>query len=228
MDNKKNLDIDDGVKEYFKQLKKYKPLTKENEKKLLIKYHNDGNMMARDLLIKSNLKYAYSIANNYRGRGVSLSELISEANNGLMDAIDKFDLSKDVKVITYAKWWILQRINNYILSVNKIKSDDLPNDYEKIDAIDDDYVIPSSYIIDSDIDEKNIDNDRKEYIKTILSSLTEREKDIINMYYGIEGSQYNLEEIGECYGLTKERIRQIIETSIKKIRTNALVIKQNY
>ena len=224
MAEKINLDIDETVKKYFKDLKEYKPLSKSKEQNLLRTYHNEGNLMARDLLIKSNLKYACSMANTYRGKGVALSELISEANSGLMEAIDKFDLSKDVKVITYAKWWIMQRLNNCINNNGKFKTDELPTDHEKQNGNDDDYeVVSDEFIIEDDIDYEKNENIKKEYINTLLSCLNQREYDIISLYYGLNGDNHTLEEIGEHYNLTKERIRQIIENSLTKVRTEALM-----
>jgi RNA polymerase primary sigma factor len=61
-------------------------------------------------LIQSNLKFVVKIASRYQNRGLSLSELISEGNIGLIKAIEKFDPEKDIKLISYAIWWIKQRI----------------------------------------------------------------------------------------------------------------------
>ena len=164
------------------------------------------------------------MANTYRGKGVALSELISEANSGLMEAIDKFDLSKDVKVITYAKWWIMQRLNNCITNNSKFKTDELPTDHEKQNRNDDDYeVVSDEFIIEDDIDYEKNENTKKEYINTLLSCLNQREYDIVSLYYGLNGDNHTLEEIGEQYNLTKERIRQIIENSLTKVRTEALM-----
>ena len=163
-------DIDETVQKYFKELKCYKPLTKEKEQKLLRNYHNEGNIMARDLLIKSNLKYACSIANSYRGRGVSLVELISEANNGLMEAIDKYDLSKDVKVITYAKWWIMQRLNNCINTTSKYKADELPSDHERwigdVEFGDVATTLSKEFVVE-DFDDDKTEDEKKEYVNSI-------------------------------------------------------------
>jgi RNA polymerase primary sigma factor len=65
---------------------------------------------AMNRLIQANLKFVVKIAARYQNRGLSLSELISEGNIGLIKAIEKFDPDKDVKLISYAIWWIKQRI----------------------------------------------------------------------------------------------------------------------
>lgn len=228
MKTSSSLDIDEGIKEYFKTLKNFKPLKKKDEQVLLKEYLVNGNINARNVLIQSNLKYACSIANSYRGRGVDFSELISEANNGLIEGIEKFDMSKDVKVITYAKWWIIQRLNAYLNNKNKIKTDELPTEHEE-QVYNDDGVSEKvekehseNYIV-NDIDFEKNNNETKERVNILLSTLNERERDIVSLYYGLYGDYYNLDDIGESYNLTKERVRQIIETSFKKIRTQALV-----
>ena len=61
-----------------------------------------------------------------------------------------------------------------------------------------------------------------------MSCLSERERDILSLYYGLNGSECTLEEIGDKYGLTKERIRQILENSLTKARSAAMVtVKSN-
>ena len=92
---------------YFEELKRYKPLTKAKERRLLKKCKK-GNLKAKNEILESNLRFVFDIAKHYTGRGVSISELISDGNVGLLRAIDKFDETKDVKFISYAVWWIKQ------------------------------------------------------------------------------------------------------------------------
>jgi RNA polymerase primary sigma factor len=225
---KNNTEIDECVKQYFKCLSKYKPLSKEEEHKLLHSYLKMGDISARNKLIQSNLKYACSIANSFRGRGVDLSELISEANNGLIESIDKFSLKNDVKIITYAKWWIIQRVKNYIAQKNKLPSEDLPTEHED-QVYNEDGVTEkieknnNEMLIYDNIDYDKNENYKKEYVKKLLSNLTKREHEIIYLYYGLNGEPMTLEDIGDEFNLTKERIRQILETAVKKIRTAVLV-----
>jgi RNA polymerase primary sigma factor len=90
---------------------------------------------------------------------------------------------------------------------------------ELIEVIED----PNASNPDNDpYDEDNV----KDRMNKILAILSEREKNIVELYYGINGSPLTLEEIGEEYGLTKERIRQIKEKCIRKLRNNADVLQQ--
>lgn len=225
-------DIDDCVKNYFNNVKTYTPLKKKDERMLLEDYLKNGNLTARNKLINANLKYACTIANTYRGKGVDFSELISEANSGLIESIEKFDLSKDVKLITYAKWWIMQRLNLCITNKFKHVASELPSDHQEQIATDSDdkseVSINKEYeaLVADDIDYDKNNEDRKILLNKLLGNLSERERDIIELYYGINCKNHNLEDVGKIYGITKERTRQIIESAFKKVRTSALLIDE--
>ncbi|MCK9329700.1 MAG: RNA polymerase sigma factor RpoD/SigA [Candidatus Cloacimonetes bacterium] len=104
-----NVFDDKALQSYLNSIAKYPSLSKEEEKKYAI-LAKQGNKKAKDKLINSNLKFVVKIASNYQNRGLSLSELISEGNLGLIKAIEKFDPEKDIKLISYAVWWIKQKI----------------------------------------------------------------------------------------------------------------------
>lgn len=236
MANGGNLEIDAAVKQYFDNLIKVKALTKEEEHILLEKYKNENDINARNKLITSNLRYACKLANSYRGRGISYAELISVANDGLIEAIDKFDLSQDVKVISYSKWWIMQKMQNAILKKNRMPESELPSDngaqYDEISEGEPAVKVKQDpyedrFIIDDD----NIEGEKNAYdfIENIMSKVSEREADIINMYYGRNGyKESTLEDIGEKYNLTKERVRQIMETAFRKIRSESMIVENKY
>jgi RNA polymerase primary sigma factor len=100
---------DKALQTYLSEISKYKTLSREEEHELGIKARN-GDAEAMNRLIQANLKFVVKIAARYQNRGLSLSELISEGNIGLIKAIEKFDPDKDIKLISYAIWWIKQRI----------------------------------------------------------------------------------------------------------------------
>lgn len=226
-----NIEIDSGVKEYFNGIKSFSPLTKKEERKLLRRYRKKGDLIARNRIIEANLKYACSLANSYRGRGISFSDLISEANSGLIEAVDKFDLKQDVKFCTYAKWWILQRIKLNLQNKGKMPLSELPTERDKQipdDAID----APINYkendnIIDS-VDEDVVETDKKKFLDELLNILPEKEQDMIRLYYGINNKEHNLDLISQKYGISGERVRQIIEKSMTKIRSAAILVNNQW
>lgn len=114
-----NLNVDnensntDPVKMYLTEIGKTPLLTQEQEQELARRYA-DGDMDAREELIKANLRLVVSIARRYVGKGLPLLDLIQEGNLGLMKAIDKFDYTLNLKFSTYATWWIRQAITRAI------------------------------------------------------------------------------------------------------------------
>ena len=104
-----------GLHGYLEQIKKFPVLTEEEEKKLIDDFQNKGDLLAAQKLITSHLRLAAKIALTYRRYGLPMSEVISEANIGLMQAVKKFDREKKVRLATYAIWWIKAAINDYIL-----------------------------------------------------------------------------------------------------------------
>ena len=225
-------DFDNGAKTYFNSLRKYKTLTKNEERSLLDRYKNLHDIGARDILIKSNLKYACKLASSYRGRGMSYLELISEANSGLIDSIEKYDMKNDVKLISYSKWWIMQRMQAAIDKRSKMPEDELPtddtNDYDINEYDDEPYkekVNKFDVSFETEDEYNDNENEINGIIENLLNVLDDRERDMINMYYGrLYGESYTLDEIGEKYGLTKERVRQIIEKAFKKLRSEAILV----
>ena len=97
------------VKQYFKEIGKYKILTVPLEKELFIKYKN-GDMKARELLINSNLRLVASIARKYLGRGISYMDLIQAGNLGLIDAVENFDVDRGFRFTTFATARIISPI----------------------------------------------------------------------------------------------------------------------
>jgi len=84
-------------------------LTKQEEEKTA-RLASRGNAAARERLVNANLRFVVSVAKKYQGKGLSLEDLISEGNVGLLNSVDHFDVEKGYRFITYAVWWIRQAI----------------------------------------------------------------------------------------------------------------------
>jgi len=107
----KNLprEIPDALTHYMNEISKLKPLPR-NEEARLSKRIQAGDTRALHELVRKNLKYVVTVANKYKGCGLSLQDLIEEGNIGLIQAAKRFDGGRQVKFITYAVWWIRQAI----------------------------------------------------------------------------------------------------------------------
>jgi RNA polymerase sigma-32 factor len=100
---------------YLSQIKKFPMLDAEEEYMLAKNWRERGNLKAAHKLVTSHLRLVAKIAMGYRGYGLPVSELISEGNIGLMQAVKKFDPDKGFRLATYAMWWIKASIQEYVL-----------------------------------------------------------------------------------------------------------------
>lgn len=220
------------VKTYYDELVKYKPMSRAKEKRLMRQYKR-GSIKAKNEILEANLRFVFDIAKHYTGRGVPISDLISEGNMGLLRAIEKFDESKDVKFISYAVWWIRQAMSDSInkkklMNFSPIETDTSTNlmiDKIKTDDEDEDVSISERSFSDG-FEEEKIESrkEQKEMVSKLLSLLNEREREIIESYYGIDGGkELTLAEIGKKYELSCERVRQIKKQGMKKLRSNVML-----
>ena len=259
----------DSINMYLKEIRQFPLLTAEEEKELLEKIAK-GDMSARNKLVESNLRLVVSIAKKYQNNGLSLMDLIQEANIGLLIAVEKFEPERGYRFSTYASWWIKQTIsraldnkskmirmpayvvegvnkmknaekiltiklgreptieeiaNEMALSVDKVKK--LRDSCKEVSSLDisvgdDEEITLGELIADTSslTPEENMDIQAKEeMLDTILGTLEERESEIIKHRYGLaDGEPKTLEEVGQIFGLTKERIRQIEAKALRKLR----------
>lgn len=217
---------------YYNDLKKYTPYTKEEEKELIIKAKS-GDIESRNKVLNANLKYVIVIANQYKGSNIPIQELISEGNLGLLYAFDKFDINKDVKFYCYGVWWIRQFIQNYIRLNKNIYTGDFFEDWKK-DLTDDVFTNDDDEYTYTNINEPIYQDEKvifdfnginitSDMVHNLLKILNERERKIISLYYGFEGDEKNLEEVGEIMKLSQERVRQIKYKAMRKLRQQILL-----
>ena len=104
-----------GLSLYLAQIKKFPMLDAEEEYMLAKNWRENGNLQSAHKLVTSHLRLVAKIAMGYRGYGLPVSELISEGNIGLMQAVKKFDPNKGFRLAAYAMWWIKASIQEYVL-----------------------------------------------------------------------------------------------------------------
>ena len=228
-----------------------------------------GDDVARERVIKSNLRFVITIAKQFQNRGIPLMDLISSGNEGLMKAIDKFDPERGVTFLSYAVWWIRQSIYNSIYwqareirlpmsqqllvisildATNKFlqshdrnpsteeisEMTDIPReqiDYlaqfsNKLVSVDDfiggdeensqvcDVIPDGEDPLDEQVNKIYIANE----VEKVLSKLAIREHDLICMLFGIGMAPVNPKIIADMYGVGGERIRQMKEGALAKLR----------
>ena len=104
-----------GLTRYLEEIRQFPMLEPQEEYMLAKRWREHGDRDAAHRLVNSHLRLVARIAMGYRGYGLPVSELISEGNVGLMQAVKKFDPDKGFRLATYAMWWIRASIQEYIL-----------------------------------------------------------------------------------------------------------------
>ena len=194
-----------SLEKYLQKISSEPLLSLEEEAELSKKIH-EGDRQALDKLVRANLRFVVCVARQYQDQGLSLPDLINEGNVGLIKAAEKFDEKRGLKFITYAVWWIRERILNALAADQRHFTRQLLNELPPPDSL----ITPVSQTSESLSTEMNQER----------SLLGERERLIIERTFGLNGQlEMTLEEIGESLELSRERVRQIREKAIRKLRT---------
>ncbi len=262
-------DANRSLSKYLQEISRYEPLSPDREVELAIRV-KQGDRRALKELTEANLRFVVSVAKDYQGQGLPLTDLINEGNLGLIKAAERFDETRGFKFISYAVWWIRQSVLqalaehsrivrlplNRVGTISKInkaserleqeferspRADELSkqlgmkvkevNDAQRISRrhhsldtpfSDEDKNCLLDVIADGTTEspDKELQMDSlEEEVCAALDTLKERERDVIKMYFGIQrGYALTLNEIGEEFGLTRERVRQIKEKAIRRLR----------
>lgn len=265
--------VDESIPEtidnaYYVDISKYPLLTREQEVALAEKIMN-GDKIARETLIKSNLRLVVAIARKYQGSQLTINDLIQEGNIGLLKAVNRFDANKGVRFANYAQYWIRQAISraitqNHVIylpanlgeTLQKLKrvqkkleqeleekptSEMIAKEMEisveeveellnySFDAIsmdkplDDDGEISLYDIIADETDfMEEIDTKiLQDYLRESLQQIPERDAAIIRMRFGLDDNvSLTLQQIAEHFSLTKEGVRQIINSNLLKLKNS--------
>ena len=110
-----SISLDGGLSSYLTRIKKFPMLSAEEEYMLAKSWRDRGDLKSAQKLVTSHLRLVSKIAMGYRGYGLPVSELVSEGNIGLMQAVKKYDPNRGFRLATYAMWWIKASIQEYVL-----------------------------------------------------------------------------------------------------------------
>jgi RNA polymerase sigma-32 factor len=109
------LTAESGLSRYLDEIRRFPMLEPQEEFMLAKRWREHGDRGAAERLVTSHLRLVAKIAMGYRGYGLPISEVISEGNVGLMQAVKRFEPEKGFRLATYAMWWIKAAIQEYIL-----------------------------------------------------------------------------------------------------------------
>jgi RNA polymerase sigma factor (sigma-70 family) len=168
----------------------------------------------RDILIECNQRLVHSLATKHLQPGQNLDELKSDANLSIMRAVEKFDYGRGFKFSTYATWAIMKNFARSIPDENTRKSRYLTGTDELFDGKADVRTDEGEIVAQADQARKRVNR--------LLEYLDPRTREVIKMRTGIDGSEeMTLEQIGQHFGITKERVRQINVRGMKQLRERA-------
>src|SRR3982750_4022587 len=267
--NRKSTVDEGSLDQYLRDISAFALLTREQEAELARRIRA-SDLEALDTLVRSNLRFAVSVAKKYQGPGGGLEDLVNEGNLGLIRAAHKFDETKGIKFISYAVWWIRQAILQALAEQSRIvrvplnragtlhrigkrasfllqelgreathaeiaegmditeeevaKTMSISQTHLSLDAP----LTPGedNKLLDYLPDTINPTPDEQIFVKALtesieeaLSHLKERESKILRLYFGLDGNEpMTLEEIGALLGITRERVRQIKEKALSRLR----------
>ncbi|PLX97781.1 MAG: RNA polymerase sigma factor RpoH [Desulfuromonas sp.] len=106
----------DSFDHYMARISQFEPLDRETEYELAQRYRQHNDLDAAHKLVCANLRFVVKIAYEYQAYGLKMIDLVQEGNIGLMKAIKKFDPDRNIRLISYAVWWIRAYIHNYIIN----------------------------------------------------------------------------------------------------------------
>jgi RNA polymerase sigma-32 factor len=109
------LTAESGLAHYLEEIRRFPMLEPQEEYMLAKSWREHGDRTAAHKLVTSHLRLVAKIAMGYRGYGLPISEVISEGNVGLMQAVKRFEPEKGFRLATYAMWWVKAAIQEYIL-----------------------------------------------------------------------------------------------------------------
>jgi RNA polymerase sigma-32 factor len=264
---------------YLQEIRRFPMLQADEEYMLAKRWREHDDPDAAHRLVTSHLRLVAKIAMGYRGYGLPLSELISEGNVGMMQAVKRFDPDRGFRLATYAMWWIRASIQEYILhswslvkigttaaqkklffnlrrlkgQIQAIEEGDLTPEHvakiaKELDVPESDVVSMNrrlmapdnslnaplradgegegewqDWLVDDEASQESKLGDRQELglrrdlLKTAMSHLTERERDIL-MERRLKENPTTLEDLSAKYGISRERVRQIEVRAFEKLQ----------
>ncbi len=165
----------------------------------------------RQRIIRANLRLVVSIARKHIGWSAAFFEVVSDGNISLMRAVEKFDFGRGVKFSTYASWAIMKNFARTIPEQHYRAARYVTGQDELLEAAPD----------QTEEQVSKSDRDRmRAAIADGLSVLDDREREIVSSHFGLgqNGNALTLEQLGQRFGVTKERIRQIEKRALVRLR----------
>ena len=223
---------DNSLNKYLDEIGREQLLSDEDERQLSARImQGDSNAVGK--LVAANLRFVVKVATQYRGQGLQLDDLISEGNIGMMAAAAKYDATRGTRFVVFAAPYVRHQIERAIEEQNGYYK--LPKDADKQSKRNGQPVSVDaplggrsnmsllSVLVNHDslqADERVYSQAIEQAVEYALQSLNERELQIVNRFFGLDREHETMAEIGEDLGLRRERVRQIRNRAIRRLKKN--------
>jgi RNA polymerase sigma factor (sigma-70 family) len=180
----------------------------------------DQAVKVKNEIVQANLRLVVSIAKRHVSGSEDFFALVSDGNMSLIRAAEKFDFSRGNKFSTYASWAIMKNFARSIPDEKRNRERYMTGHEDVFEAKPDVRTDEQEVVAQAEM--------AREYVNELLEGLDPRTQDVIRMRNGLDGSEeMTLEQIGQHFGITKERVRQINVRGMKQLRERAQAEKVN-
>ena len=199
------------------------PLAPEEERKAIERLAN-GDEGTRQLLVERNLRLVVYIAKKFENTGTGIEDLISIGTIGLMKAINTYDVSKNIKLATYASRCIENEILMYLRRTNKIKGEISIDEPLNQDGDGNELLLSDILGTDTDSISRGLEDEvDKKLLKAAIAKLNAREKNIMELRFGfITGKEKTQKEVADMLGISQSYISRLEKKIIGKMRKDIL------
>ncbi len=195
------------------------PLSAEEEA-ACIQALDRGEASARSALIEHNLRLVVYIAKKFENTGVTVEDLISIGTIGLIKAVNTFDATKKIKLATYASRCIENEILMFLRRTSKHKMEVSIDEPLNVDWDGNELLLSDILGTEPDVVNKNIEAEtEKELLRSALSKLSAREREIMQLRFGLEGNmEQTQKEVADRLGISQSYISRLEKRIIKRLR----------
>ena len=215
---------DNVLNKYLDEINRESLLSEDEERELSARVLR-GDSRALNRLVETNLRFVVSIARQYQGKGLSMEDLVSEGNIGLMKAASRYDATRGLRFVNYAVVHIRRQIEKALKAESaeqrvesrasgETRSVDAPLGAKSNMSL-------LSVLADSNAplaDARVYSSAIERAVEQALTSLNDRESHVVNAYFGIGQDNLTLAEIAQDMGLKRERVRQIRDRALRRMK----------
>ena len=215
---------DSILNKYLDEIGRENLLTEEQERDLSERIRK-GDERALNKLVEANLRFVVAIARQYKGKGLSMEDLVSEGNIGLMKAAGKYDAGRGLRFVNYAVVFVRQQIEKALKAESaeqrvenrrdgQTRSVDAPLGAKTNMSL-------LSVLVDGNAslaDERVYKASVEQAVMAALQTLDERELKVVNACFGVGQEALTMAEIAEDMGLKRERVRQIRDRAVRRMK----------